>query len=141
MKIRVFLDTNVFIYAYEFPESNSAQVIELLNRGEIEAIISERVLKEVQAYFKKFYHKDIAAAFRYYLLRTCIVVLSAHIKKEIGMYKNSIKDKDLEQLAAVKKFGIKFLVAYDRDFENFEEYITPKNFIKQFNLKPALSNY
>lgn len=48
MKFRVFLDTNVFIYAFEFPESNSNKVIDLLNKGQIEAVISERVLKEVQ---------------------------------------------------------------------------------------------
>lgn len=68
MKFRVFLDTNVFIYAFEFPESNSHKIIDLLNKNQIEAIISERVLKEVQVYFKKFYNKDLAAAFRDYLL-------------------------------------------------------------------------
>ena len=60
MKYRIFLDTNVFIYAFEFPESNSNKIIGLLNQGLIEVVISERVLKEVQAYFKKFYNKDLA---------------------------------------------------------------------------------
>lgn len=41
MKCRVFLDTNVFIYAFEFPESNSNKIIGLLNKGQIEAVISE----------------------------------------------------------------------------------------------------
>lgn len=44
MRPRVFLDTNVFIYAYEFPKSNSRKIIELLNRAQIEAIISEACL-------------------------------------------------------------------------------------------------
>ena len=60
MKLRVFLDTNVF-YAFEFPECNSNKIINLLNKGQIEAVISERVVNEVQAYFKKFYSKDLAA--------------------------------------------------------------------------------
>jgi len=47
MKLRIFLDTNVFIYAFEFPKSNSRKIIELLNKGKIEAVISERVIKEV----------------------------------------------------------------------------------------------
>jgi predicted nucleic acid-binding protein len=141
MKRKVFLDTNVFIYAFEFPESNSNKIINLLNNGHIEAIISERVIKEVQAYFKKFYNKDLAAYFRDYLLKTCIVVLSADVKKEMAKYKNQIKDKDLEQLAVVKKLGIKFLIAYDKDFEGFEEYITPKAFIEQSGLKPSPSDY
>ncbi len=141
MKLRVFLDTNVFIYAFEFPSSNSHEIMGLLNSGQIEAIISERVLKEVQAYFKKFYDKDLAANFRDYLLKTCTVIFSATLKKEMRQYKNQIKDKDLEQLATAKKLGIKFLVSYDRDFEKFEEYITPKTFIEGASIKPSPSDY
>ena len=48
----------------------------------------------------------------------------------MGELKGRIKDKDLEQLAVVKKYGIKYLIAYDRDFENFEEYVTPKKFLQ-----------
>lgn len=141
MKLRVFLDTNVFIYAFEFPSSNSHKIMGLLNSGQIEAIISERVLKEVQAYFKKFYDKDLTAKFRDYLLKTCTVVFPIDLKKELSQYANQIKDKDLEQLAAVKKLGIKFLVSYDRDFEKFEEYITPKAFIEGTGIKPSPSDY
>ena len=141
MRCRVFLDTNIFIYAFEFPECNSNKVIDLLNKGQLEAIISERVLKEVQAYFKKFYNKDLAAAFRGYLLRTCTVVFSVDVKKEMVKYRKLIKEKDLEQLAAVKKLGIKYLLTYDRDFEKIEEYIIPKVFVQEMGIKPALTNY
>lgn len=141
MKLRVFIDTNVFIYAFEFPESNSHKIIDLLNNGSIEAVISEMVLKEVHAYFKKFYGKDLAAAFRDYLLRTCAVIFHDDLKKEMRQYRNLIKDKDLEQMAAVKKLGIKFLLAYDRDFEGFEEYVTPKAFIEYIKMKSGSSDY
>lgn len=141
MKLRVFLDTNVFIYAFEFSDSNSAKIISLMNNNLIEAVISERVLKEVLAYFKKFYDKDLAVTYRDYLLRTCTVVFHSDLKSEMARYKGLIKDKDLEQLATVKKLGIKFLLAYDRDFEGFEEYFTPKVFIKQMSLKPSISDY
>jgi predicted nucleic acid-binding protein len=141
MKRRVFLDTNIFIYAFEFPDSNSGKVIDLLNKGQIEAVISERVLKEVQTYFKKFHGKDLAALFRDYLLRTCVLVFPADLKKEMLRYKRLIKAKDLEQVAAVKKLGIKYLLSYDRDFEPFEEYMPPKVFIKEVGLKPAASVY
>ncbi len=141
MKRRVFLDTNIFIYAFEFPESNSNKVVELLNKGVIEAVISEQVLKEVQSYFRKFHSKDLAASFRDYLLRTCLIVFRSDLAREMLKYKKLIKAKDLEQVAAVKKLGIKSLVAYDRDFNSFDEYITPKAFIKEFGLKPAASVY
>jgi len=141
MRYRVFLDTNVFIYAFEFPESNSAAIIELLNDGRIEAVISERVLKEVHAYFKKFHDKDLASAFRNYLVRTCTIVLFSEVRNELAKYRNLIKEKDLEQLTCVKKLGIKYLVAFDRDFDQVEEYITPKSFVQKFELKAAASAY
>lgn len=141
MRLRVFLDTNIFIYAFEFPESNSNKLINLLNKGQIEAVISERVLKEVQSYFKRFYDKNLAALSRDYLLRTCTVIFSSDLKKEIKLYKNQIKDKDLEQLAAVRKLGIKYLISYDRDFEGIEEYVTPQAFIEILDLKSASSDY
>jgi predicted nucleic acid-binding protein len=87
------------------------------------------------------FNKDLAAAFRDYLLRTCVVIFAVDINKEMRRYKNQIKDKDLEQLAAVKKLGIKFLVSYDRDFEGFEEYTTPMAFIKYIGIKPSSSVY
>ncbi|MEW6110245.1 MAG: type II toxin-antitoxin system VapC family toxin [Nitrospirota bacterium] len=138
MKRRV---SNAFIYAFEFPESNSAKIISLINNNQIEAVISERVLKEVHIYFKRYYDKELAATFRDYLLRTCTVIFHADVKKEMRRYKAQIKDKDLEQLAVVKKLGIKFLLAYDRDFKGFEEYITPKAFLKQIGIKPDPSDY
>ena len=141
MRPRVFLDTNIFVFAFEFPESNSNKVIALLNKGQIEAITSEQVLKEVQAYFKRFYDKDLASSFRDYILRTCTVMFSSDVKREVLQYKGQIKEKDIEQLATVKKLGIKFLLSYDRDFENFDEYITPKKFIKEMGIKSASTEY
>jgi len=113
----------------------------LLNQGQIEAVISERVLSEVQAYFKKFHNKDLAALFRDYLLRTCVLFFSDDLKREMLMYGKIIKDKDLEQVATVKKLGIKYLLAYDRDFEPIEEYMTPKAFIKELGMKPSQPIY
>jgi predicted nucleic acid-binding protein len=141
MKCRAFLDTNVFIYAFEFPESNSNRIIGLLNKSEIEAVISERVLKEVQVYFKKFYSKDLASLFRDYLLRTCIIVFSADVTKEITQFRRLIKEKDLEQVAVVKKMGIKYLISYDRDFGKVAEHVTPKAFLKELGISPVPSTY
>ena len=47
-------------------------------------------------------------------------------------YRGKIKEKDLEQLAVVKKFGINFLVSFDKDFKKFKEYKTPKIFYVVF---------
>jgi predicted nucleic acid-binding protein len=107
MKARTFLDTNVFIYAFEFPRSNSRKIIELLNRAEIEVVISERVLREVQKYFRKYYDKDLAAAFRNYLLLSCTIIPSLLVREEMKQYREMIKEKDLEQITVVKMLGMK----------------------------------
>ncbi len=130
MKHRIFIDTNVFIFAFEFPDSNSNTIIELLNDGKIEALISERVIKEVYRYFKKFYDKNLADHFRNYLYETCRIILARDVKDTVKTYSRQIKEKDLEQLAVVKKYGIKYLISLDRDFIGQEEYKTPKQFVE-----------
>ncbi len=61
MKPKVFLDSNVFVYAFEFWDSNSALIIDMLNDGEIEAFVSSRVLKEVTGYFRRFHGRKVYA--------------------------------------------------------------------------------
>lgn len=132
MNYRVFLDTNVFIYAFEFPDSNSGTILELLNDEKIEAIISERVVKEVYRYFKKYYDKALADSFRKYLYEACRIILARDIKDAMNKYRGLIQEKDLEQLAVVREYGIKYLISLDRDFEGHEEYRTPKEFISMY---------
>jgi len=141
MRYRVFIDTNVFIYAFEYPESNSAKVLRLLSERKIEAVISEQVVKEVIKYFEKYHSLKLARLFRRYLLGSCILIQRNAVLDTIQEYANQIKEKDLEQIAITKKLGIRYLIAYDRDFENFTEYITPKNFIKTMKIKEANSEY
>lgn len=141
MKLRVFLDSNVFIYAHEFPNSNSVQIIELLNRGELEAVISEQVLREVQHYFKQHYGKEPAGLIRNYLLVSCVVIPRAQAEAELRRYQGHIKEKDLEQLSVVRGLGLKFLISYDRDFEPFDEYRTPRQFIIALGLEPSAEEF
>jgi len=133
MKHRIFLDTNVFIFAFEFPDSNSNMIIELLNDEKIEAIISERVIKEVYRYFKKYHDKKLADSFRNYLYRASRIILARDVKDTMKKYSGQIKEKDLEQLAVVKKYGIKYIISLDRDFIGQEEYRTPRQFIELIN--------
>ncbi len=141
MKRRTFLDTPVFIYSHEYPESNSAVVIALLNKGELEGVISEQVVKEVVRYFEKYYGIELVRLFRRYLFEACIVIPREEVVEVMEKFKNHIKNKDLEQLAATKKLGIKHLISVDRDFKPFEEYCTPRQFLQLLNLKPKETEY
>lgn len=63
------------------------------------------------------------------------------VREEMDRYRGQIKEKDLEQIAVAKRLGLKYLVSYDRDFEAFEEYKTPKEFIKALNLQSAEDDF
>jgi predicted nucleic acid-binding protein len=76
LKIRALLDTNIFIYAYEIPESNSELLINALNSGLFEAAVTESTFKEVNRYSRKHYSKRLADAFRIYLFAVCKMVYS-----------------------------------------------------------------
>ena len=141
MKFRVFIDTNIFIYSFEFSDSNSAKIIGLLNNEKIEAITSERVLKEVTYYFEKAHSLILARKFRRFILSSCIVIMRDEVLEEIELLKGKIKEKDAEQLAITRKYGIKFLVSYDRDFEVFQEYTTPKKFLELLKNKTSDSEF
>jgi len=71
------------------------------------------------------------------------IVRKDEIKTEMSALKGKIKAKDLENLAAVKHENLAYLVAYDNDYEEaeVEEYITPKEFVKLFKLKPYKMEY
>lgn len=60
----------------------------------------------------------------------CILVREDEVLDFVELLRNKIKEKDLEQLAVTRKYGIKYLIAFDRDFEGFEEYKTPKEFLE-----------
>ncbi len=141
MRLKVFLDTNIFIYSFEYQDCNSSKIIELLNHGEIEAVTSEKVLKEVTEYFSRFHSIEHVRKFRRYILDNCTIVMKSEVSREINSLKGQIKEKDAEQLAVAKKYGIKYLVSFDRDFENFEEYITPRKFLQILKMKARDSEF
>lgn len=137
----MFIDTNVFVYAFEFPNSNSKLMIDLLNEGRIEVVVSERVFKEVYRYFRRFYMKGLADEFRVYIFSTCHIILSEDVHDKAIRYWGQVKDKDLEQLTTVREYGIKHLVSYDKDFEGVKEYVTPKEFVRLLGIRPRKTEY
>jgi predicted nucleic acid-binding protein len=141
MKIRVLLNTNVFIYAFEIPQSNSRLVVDALNRGLFEAVITESVFKEAYRYFRKYYSKKVADDFRVYLSTTCSVVFSYQLCGCSAKYAQLINREDLEPLVAVREFGIKYLVSYDKHFEGVEEYRTPRQFVELLGLRARRMDY
>ena len=97
MKYRAFLDSNVFIYAFEFPDSNSSKIIDLLNDKIVEAVISERVIAEVYSYFRRFHEKRLADTFRKYLYDSCTVVLTKDVEYAMLRYRGRMCLDEVEK--------------------------------------------
>ncbi|MDO8554531.1 MAG: PIN domain-containing protein [Candidatus Micrarchaeota archaeon] len=141
MNKTIFIDTSVFILAYTFPTSNSAMIEKLIDGEEITGVISGFVLEELNSYFRKYQNEKIVYKVLKHVSTMCEIVYRDNITLELEQWKGKIKEKDLEHLATVKYLGLRYLIAYDRDYEPFEEYRTPKQFIRELGLKSYQTEY
>jgi len=132
---RVFLDSSVIIFGLEVQDCNSALILDLVLERKIEAVTCEKVVKEVRHYFSRRRNRNYAFLIENLVKKNFYVIERRQILENINEWKGRVKEKDLEQVASLKKLGIKTLVAYDRDFEGLEEYTTPKQFLRSLNLK------
>ena len=137
----IYLDSNIFIWGYNFPESNSAKTLEFIMDSDIELYMSEKVIDELRQYFCTYFNKDIFSEIRLMLFSRSNIIYNGEIQSELEKWRNKIKKKDLEHISIIKKFKIPILVSYDRDFEAFSEYMTPKKFVKYIGLKPSKTEY
>lgn len=141
MKPLVFLDSNVFIWGYQRPESNSGRILGLMDEGEITVIVSEKVLEELRKYFIAYYDKDVWSSVFVHISGLVRIVYRDEISEEKPKWKGKIKEKDLENLATAKALKLKCIVSYDDDFNGFEEHRTPKEFIKEMGFKESKTEY
>ncbi|MFQ6064192.1 MAG: hypothetical protein ACE5L6_01825 [Candidatus Bathyarchaeia archaeon] len=140
---RAYLDSMIFIFG-GLEECNSRLILFLAQLGEFEVVTSELVLEEVERFFRQNFSRQAG-----YISRRFVEELSSRIvnrdeiRSEIETLRGKIKAKDLENVAAVTHENLKYLVAYDEDYEEakVKEYITPKKFVKLFRLKPYNMEY
>ncbi|MDP2666192.1 MAG: type II toxin-antitoxin system VapC family toxin [Candidatus Diapherotrites archaeon] len=136
-----FIDTNPFVYAIHFPESNSSKIMELIGMHAIEAIVSELVLREIDIVLRRTANPSIATETARLIRRHCSVIPRYAIEETMIQWRGQIKEKDLENLAVVKQYSIPRLVSWDRDYLPFPEYRTPKQFIQEMGGVPAPTEY
>lgn len=140
---RAFLDSMIFIFG-RLEESNSRLVLFLALLGEFEVVVSQLVVEEVERFFRENFSREAG-----YLARRFVETLSTRViprdevEDEMSKLRGGIKDKALENLAVLKHERLKHLVAYDDDYKeaNVKEYITPREFVKLFELKPYNVEY
>lgn len=141
MKEAVFVDTNVFVFGLTQENCNSRKLLELAETGRIKVVTSELVVRETARVFARIAGEEEAYYAAKYVLSISEVVPKRKILSKIEELKGQIKEKDLENLATVKQKKITFLVSYDKDYKNFSEYKTPKQFVAILGIKPEKTDY
>lgn len=129
------MDSNVFIFAFERPKSNSHRIVAQLVSGGLRGVVTDRIVREVMQYFRRYYDKDLAARYRDLLLLTCDLVLEQdlEIRREL---EELVGTKDVGALAAVRELGVSRLISTDSDFSRAPEHRTPRAYLREQGLRP-----
>lgn len=133
----------IFIFG-RLEECNSRLILFLAQLGEFKVVTSELVIEEVERFFRENFGRQAGYISRRFAEESSShIVRRNEIKIEMNNLKGKIKAKDLENMAAVRHENLEYLVAYDEDYEEAEikEYITPKEFVKLFRLRPCDMEY
>lgn len=128
MPNRAFLDSNVFIFGFERPRSNSRRILNFLAAGGFHGVVTDRIVQEVMRYFRRHHGKDRAAQFRDFILLTCEFVLEADLEVGPDLAK-LVGSRDAGAVAATRAVGPTVLVSTDSDFEGLPEHRTPREFL------------
>jgi hypothetical protein len=91
---------------------------------------------------ERIYGHGIVFPTRTFLLRLCALIpRGPRFREEMGRAEGLVPQKDLEVLAAVRVIQADRLIAYDRHFEELEEYRTPKRMVGELGLRPYPTEY
>lgn len=139
-KKKVFIDSSVLIRGLLFEETNSALIIKLVSKNVLIGVINQKVAYEVLNVLKQLKDKDFASLSFSFLHSTFEKIPREQYFEEMEKLRGTIKEKDLEHLAAAWSLEIA-IIAYDRDFDGITEYFTPKEFLESMNMKTYDTQY
>ncbi len=147
-KLKAYLDTNVFIFGVERPESNSRIILDLAEEGKIILVVSYSTLEELREYFSRRYDRETAINEIYYLisLPNLEIITRDKVKQEINKYKGVIPDKDLPHLVSAIIAQADYIVSYNRHFieskaKSYIKTIKQADFLKLLGIEPRTTDY
>jgi len=147
-KLRIYLDSNVFIFGKESQESNSRIILDLAEEGKFVPVVSYLTLEELREYFSRRYDRETAINEIYYLisLPTLEIVSRDKVKKRISKYAGVVPAKDLPHLTSAIIANVDYFVTYNRHFieSNAKKHVKvlkQSAFIKLFGIKPPPTDY
>lgn len=133
-KRKAFIDSSVLIRGLLFEKTNSALILKLVSKNELTGVINRKVAYEVLNVLKGLKDKDFASLSFSLIHSTFEIIPHEQYLEEMEKLRGTIKEKDLEHLAAARSLGIA-IIAYDRDFDGIKEYFTPKEFLESMKMK------
>ena len=107
----------------------------MLAVGEIQGVVTDRIVGEVMGYFRREYGKDLSAQLRDFVILTCELVLEVDLNIP-PVLTSLVGRKDAGALAATRELGLARLVSMDRDFVDISEHRTPREYLTEIGEKP-----
>ncbi|MFQ6065595.1 MAG: putative toxin-antitoxin system toxin component, PIN family [Candidatus Bathyarchaeia archaeon] len=147
-RLKVYLDSNVFIFGKERPESNSRIILDLAEEGKISSVVSYLTIEELREYFKRKYSRQAATDEIYYVISLPYlkIVSKDRVKQKISRYKDVVPDEDLPHLVSALIAEADHFVTYNRHFlrskaEDYTKVITQADVVKLLGIKPQKPVY
>lgn len=106
--------------------------------------VSNLVVTEMDRFFREEVNREAGfLARRFVETLAHKVVFDDEMRRELAELKGKIKGRDLPNLAAVRHAKFRYLVSYDADYKtaHVKEYITPRQFVRLFDLDPYTTEY
>jgi len=146
--MRVYLDSNVFIFGKERLDSNSRIILDLAEEGKIVPVVSYLTLEELGEYFSPRYDRETAINEIYYLISLPALEIVPHdkVKKAMNKYEGVVPDKDSPHLVSAILAGVDYVVTYKRHFteSNAKKHVKvlkQSALVKLFGITPQSTDY
>lgn len=140
--MKLLLDSSAIIFAFEYPYSNSRIILDLVIAKKLQGGVSEKAIDETKRMFSHSKTERFLYMLELDIRRNFEVIPISEVKEEMEKWRGKIKDKDLEHLATAKALKLNYIIAFDRDFESFPQYFTPKQFVESvLKIRPFETEY
>ncbi|MDI6639573.1 MAG: hypothetical protein QMD78_01985 [Methanocellales archaeon] len=143
--MKIFIDSNVFLFAYSSRNTNSSMVLANIDGDLLTPVVSYMVLDEVQARAKELYGKDLAGLIRLNVitLPNIEIVSKERIKALLSRYQSYVADRDdLPHICGYFAADCECFVTVNRHLTEMKIkelvcFKTPKEFVRDvLKLKP-----
>jgi len=147
-RLKVYLDSNVFIFAKERRESNSRIILDLIEEGRIIPVVSYLTLQELREYFSVMYGRETAIDEVYYIvsLPELEIVTRDKVRDRISEFVGVMTEKDLPHLVAAIIAQVDYFVTYNRHFTESKasqhvKIIKQKDLVELVGIESAPTDY